>query len=125
MTDDSAQARTVAEPPRTRTADLVSTVLLLSAHIGLAFLIALIAPFFAMVTDSCAYQTCGDEAWVTRAIYVAFGAGALLVLVDAVVSFVLLMKNRLAFWVPLLGCFAQVGVGLVVLYMAALSGPQT
>lgn len=104
-------------------ADVVATVVLLCAHTGFALYTVFTSFFLVMATDACAYQACGDERWVTRAIYLAIGGSALTVLLDVVLAVVLLAKRRVAFYVPLLGCAAQAAVGLAVLHMAALAGP--
>ncbi|AQT82315.1 hypothetical protein B1R94_28325 [Mycolicibacterium litorale] len=110
-------------PRRSNRADVIATVVLLCAHAGFALYTVITSFFLVMATDACAYQTCGDERWVTRAIYLAIGGGALTVLLDAVLAVVLLAKQRLAFYVPLLGCAAQIAVSWAVLHMAALAGP--
>lgn len=103
--------------------DVTATVLLLCAHVGLAIYTAVTSLFLVMTADACAYQPCGDEQWVTRAIYVAMGGGALTVLIDIVLAIMLLDKSRIAFYVPLAGCAAQVAVAILVLHMASLAGP--
>lgn len=107
---------------RVRTADVVVSMALVCVHIALALVMAFVAPFLAMTTDMCAYQACGDEQWVTRAIYTAWGASIVAVLADAIVTGALLAKHRPAFYVPILGCLVQVGIGVLVLYLASLAG---
>lgn len=102
---------------------MIATVVLLCVHAGFALYTAFTSLFLVMATDACAYQACGDERWVTRAIYLAIGGGAVTLVVDVVVATVLLANRRIAFYVPLLGCSAQIGVALAVLRMAALAGP--
>jgi len=67
---------------RMNAVDVIVSILLLCVHVALAFLMAFVAPFLAMGTDACAYQACGDEQWVVRAMYVAWGGGAVTVLLD-------------------------------------------
>jgi hypothetical protein len=111
------------EPRPPRTADLVTTGILLCLHAGIAAIVIVSSFFLVMTTDACAYQQCGDERWVTRAIYVALGGGVLTVLLDVLLAVVLLMKHRIAFYVPVIGCAVQIGIGLLVLHLASLAGP--
>lgn len=112
-------------PPRVRTADVVISMVLVCVHIGLALVMSFVAPFLAMTTDQCAYQACGDEQWVNRAIYTAWGGSAVAVLVDAAITGALLAKGRPAFYVPILGCLLQVGLGVLVVYLVSLAGAIT
>jgi hypothetical protein len=109
--------------PRTHTVDVVVAILLLVAHTTMAFLIAFFSLGLAMGTDACAYQACGDEQWVVRAIAVAWGVGALAVFVDVGLTGLLLANHRIAFYVPIVGCVLQFGIGWLALQMASWAGP--
>lgn len=111
------------EPRRSIPADVIVAIPLLVVHVGLALLMALVAPALAMGTDACAYQACGDEKWVVRAVYLTWAGGALAVIIDIAVTSLLLGKHRIAFWVPIVGCLLQLALGQAVLHMASLSGP--
>jgi Family of unknown function (DUF6264) len=121
--NDLSQQPPPAAPTRARTADVVVSMILVCAHVGLAVLISSMAPFLAMITDSCGYQTCGDEHWVTRAIYTAWGGSAVAVLANVAITGLLLVKQRPAFYVPILGCVLQVGIGFLAFYLVTLAGP--
>lgn len=64
-----------------------------------------------MITDSCGYQKCGDPAWLDRAMYLALWA------------VIRLVRQRVAWVVPLLGCVAQLAVALGAAAMALQAGP--
>lgn len=107
----------------TQVADRIASTLLMCVHIGLAALMGFVAPFLVMGTDPCAYVACGDEQWVVRAVHLAWFGGAFAVIVDVAVTVTLLSKRRVAFYVPIVGCLAQLGIGWLVLHMASWSGP--
>jgi hypothetical protein len=106
-----------------RTGDALGAVALLCIHIALALVMGFIASFLAMGTDACAYQACGDEKWVTRAISTAWLGGITAVVLDVVVTCVLLARHRPASWVPVMGCLMQLGIGFIVVQMASIGGP--
>jgi hypothetical protein len=120
-----ADAEPPVPAPKTHTGDVVGALVLLAVHFLLAASLALYAPFLAMGTDACAYQACGDEHWITWAIDTAWGASALALVVDATLVCVMLARHRRAWWVPVVGCLAQVGLWVAVFQMASLAGPIT
>jgi hypothetical protein len=77
----------------------------------------------AMSTDACAYQDCGDQAWVNHALNLLLPVGGLLFLIDLGVSIVLLAKVRRAWFVPVTGCLTHVVFLLIALKMVSLAGP--
>ncbi len=108
---------------RTQTADRVATVLLLAAH---AFLLAVtigVLGLLVMATDPCGYQKCGDPAWISRAMVLGLGGGAVVFVATLVVAVRRLARHRTAFVVPLIGCAAQVTLTIGAAAMETLAGP--
>ncbi|CAN5193929.1 hypothetical protein BH09ACT8_BH09ACT8_49500 [soil metagenome] len=66
------------------------------------------------------------DAIVTVLLLCVHAAIALYVgLLDLILSVVLVGRGRIAFYVPILGCAANLVLALVVLHMASLAGPAT
>jgi hypothetical protein len=108
---------------RASRADVVVTILLLAAH---GFLVAMtigLLGLLVMGTDPCAYQNCGDPAWINRAMAVGLGGGAAVFVLTLVVAVRRLAGRRTAFFVPLIGCAAQVGLAIAAAAMESLAGP--
>lgn len=108
---------------RTHVLDVVVSILLVVVHTTMALLIAFFSLGLAMGLDACAYQACGDEQWVVRAIALAFGGGAVAVFVDVGLTGLLLAKHRIAFYVPIMFCALQFGIGWLTLQVASWAGP--
>jgi hypothetical protein len=53
-----------------------------------------------MGTDSCAYQACGDPAWINWAMLSAGLGGAILLLITTVMTLGRIVHNRPAWFVP-------------------------
>jgi hypothetical protein len=98
-----------AKPP-VKTLDVIITIVLLVADGVLAALASFMGMFLVMASDPCGVRSCSTElitvGWLMGMIlpWVSFAA-------TAVVAIVLMVKRRLAFWVPL------VGAGLIVLVL--------
>ncbi len=76
-----------------------------------------------MTTDSCGYQKCGDSAWLDRAMYLALWAGGAFLFVDVLVTVIRLVRQRVAWVVPLIGCIAQLAVALGAAAIKSQAGP--
>lgn len=109
--------------PTRQALDVIVTVVLLVAH-GLLFIATmLVLGMLVMGSDPCSSQTCGDPAWVDRAIRLGLWAGIAIFLADLVVTVVRLARRAVAFFVPILGCAAQLALGIGAAAMASLAGP--
>ena len=106
-----------------RTADIVSTIVLLMVHAFLWAATGALLGLLVMGTDPCGYQRCGDPAWIDRAMWLGLGAGGIIVAADLVLAVSRLARRRLAFFVPLIGCAAQLALGLGAAAMEMLAGP--
>jgi hypothetical protein len=78
---------------------------------------------FVMGTDPCGYQRCGDPAWIDRAMWLGVGAGGIIFVADLAVAVSRLAGRRVAFFVPLIGCAAQLALGIGAAAMEMLAGP--
>jgi hypothetical protein len=76
-----------------------------------------------MSTDPCGYQKCGDPAWIDRAMNLGTWGGAALLLIDIVVAVALLVRQKRAFFVPIIGCLAQVALAIAAVAMELQAGP--
>lgn len=105
-----------------RTADVTAFVLLVCvqlAGVGVALLSVLVLP---MSIDNCAYQTCGDEKWINYAIWTALASLAPAGVFSGI-GIIQLARNRIGFWLALVGAVAQWSVLYGAWRMAALAGP--
>jgi uncharacterized BrkB/YihY/UPF0761 family membrane protein len=95
----------VAPPPGkrpVRTWDLVVTIILLVLDGVLAAIMSFFGFFLAMAGDSCGARDCNSEL-IAIGLMVAVALPWLVLILVAIVSIVLLVTRRLAFWVPLVG----------------------
>lgn len=76
-----------------------------------------------MGTDPCGYLKCGDLAWIDRAVSLGIWAGAAILITGFVVAVYLLVRRSVAFFVPIIGCVAQVALGIGAAAMESLAGP--
>jgi len=123
--DPTAQdaATTTAEGRRASTADIVATLVLLVIHGGLYGATFVALGLLVMSTDPCSYQKCGDPAWIDRAMNLGTWGGAALLVADVVVAVYLLVRGRRAFFVPIIGCLAQVALAALAVAMELRAGP--
>jgi len=109
----------VAVKPPVKTLDVVITIVLLVADGVLAALASFMGLFLVMASDSCGARDCNVDlitvGWLMGMIlpWVAFVA-------TVIVAIVLMVKRRLAFWVPLAGA-ALIVLGLVAAFLVASS----
>ena len=119
---DAATATSTAGR-RASTPDIVATVVLLVIHGGLFGATFVVLGLLVTSTDPCGYRTCGDPAWIDRAMNLGTWGGAALLVVDVVVAVYLLVRKRRAFFVPLIGCVAQLVLAAVAVAMELRAGP--
>lgn len=108
---------------RGRPADVAATLVLLIVHGALFGVTIVLLGLFVMVTDPCGSVKCGDPAWIDRATTLGIWGGAAVLVADVVVAVYLLMRRRRAFFVPIIGCAAQVALGIGAAAMEWLAGP--
>jgi hypothetical protein len=127
---DNPAAPTHAPAPQTvsahsgrRIADYLATAVLAIGHFGLYAASFMWLGLMVMGTDACAYQKCGDEAWLWRAIHLNGWGGAALLAVDFALTCWRLVLNRIAWFVPLLGCIAQLALALGCVALETRAGP--
>lgn len=109
-----------AVKPPVRVLDVTITIILLVADGVLAALASFMGMFLVMASDPCGVRECSSElitlGWLLGMIlpWVAFAA-------TAVVAIVLMVKRRVAFWVPLVGA-ALIVLSLVLAFAVTSSG---
>ena len=100
--------------------DLVITIVLLVADGVLAALASMMGMFLVMASDPCGNLTCDGSliaiGWMMGMIlpWVAFA-------ITTVVAIILMVKRRLAFWVPLAGA-ALIVLSLVLAFVVTAAG---
>ncbi len=126
-TDDNEMLAAVAaysgKSERNLAVDRTATLVLLAVH---AFLVAVtigLLSLLVMGTDPCGYQKCGDQAWIDRAMFLGLGGGAVVFVTTLIIAIRRLARRRTAFFVPLLGCLAQVALAVGAAAMETLAGP--
>jgi hypothetical protein len=104
---------TPAQPPgRRRSADTVATILLLIGH-ALMVLFTLFGVVVAVIAQDDLKSRCRwhdldcTNPWIEVAARIAGLGGGLLFILDLVFAITWMLKRRLAFYVPLLGCVGQ------------------
>lgn len=122
-TAQDAATTTPAEGRRSSAADIVATLVLLVVHGGLYGASFVVLGLLVMSTDPCSYQKCGDPAWIDRAMNLGTWGGAALLVADVVVAVYLLVRGRRAFFVPIIGCLAQVALAALAVAMELRAGP--
>lgn len=121
--DDPTTSPPTGDVASTNTADLVATLVLLVVHGGLFAATYVLLGLLVMSTDPCGYQKCGDPAWIDRAMNLNIWAGAALLVLDIAVAVVLLVRRKRAFFVPIIGCLAQVALAVAAAAMELRAGP--
>lgn len=112
---------TAAAPRQRKTWDLVLTIVLLVVYLGWSLLCAFAGALLAMAGDSCgASSTCDYDVLATAFLVGSFGPVALALPV-LIVAIVLVVRKRIAFWVPIVGCVLALGIE-VLSFALATSG---
>jgi len=106
-----------------RLADVVATVVLLVVHFLLFGATIMVLGLLVMGTDPCGYQKCGDPVWLDRGINLGLWAGGAIVCADVVVTLIRLVRKRVAWFVPLIGCLAQLALAFGAAAMESMAGP--
>ncbi len=106
-----------------RTADIAVSIVLLVVHAFLLAATVALLGLLVMVTDSCGSQRCGDQAWIDRAMWLGLGAGAAAGIADLVVTVYRLARRKVAFFVPIIGCAAQLALAVGAAAMESMAGP--
>jgi hypothetical protein len=104
-------------------ANVLGTIALLVAHFVFFTATFVGLGLMVMTTDSCGSRKCGDPAWLDRAMDLALWAGGAFLFLDVLLTVIRLVRQRVAWVVPLLGCVAQLAVALGAAAMALQAGP--
>lgn len=114
-----------AVPPRNPglVADLIATLSLLALQ-GLVLVSSVyMSLFFAMATDSCYADRC-DTNNLRWAYVVADGGGVAVVVFSAIAASILMVRRRVAFWIPVVGLILQIFTFVLGAGLAGSVGPS-
>ncbi|MBO0984981.1 hypothetical protein [Rathayibacter sp. SD072] len=95
--------------------DLVLTVVLLLAEVCATLLLTYVGLFSSMASDGCLGRDDCDFTLLNWGVLIAAGGVWIGMLAALVVSIVLLVRRRIAFWVPIAGTglsFAATAIGI-------------
>ncbi len=106
-----------------RVGDTAATVVLLVVHAFLFGATVVLLSLLVMATDPCGSVPCGDPAWIDRAVWLGIIAGGAIGLADLVVAAYRLARRKVAFFVPVIGCVAQVALAIGAAAMESMAGP--
>lgn len=122
MTQPAAPAPAPPAARPVRTWDVIVTVVLLIGASVLAAIMSFFGFFLAMASDPCGARECNIDL-ITTGMFVAVGLPWLFLIVTVVLSIVLLVKRRLAFWVPLAGAVFIIASWFIGAVIAAAGVP--
>jgi hypothetical protein len=108
---------------RGRPADVAATVVLLLVHGFLLGATVVLLGLLVMGTDPCGSVQCGDPAWIDRAMWLGVWGGTAVLVADFVVAVYFLVRRRTAFFIPIIGCVAQVALAIGAAAMEWQAGP--
>jgi hypothetical protein len=108
---------------RRRVVDVVAAFVLVFGQLVLYCGSFMALGLMVMGTDSCAYEACGDQAWLNRAMHFAGWGGAGLLVVTVIITLLQIVRHRVAWFVPAIGCVAQLGLGFACAAMEMQAGP--
>ncbi|WP_219815172.1 MULTISPECIES: DUF6264 family protein [unclassified Rathayibacter] len=105
--------------PPARVWDVVLTIVLILVASAVTLLLSFFGLFFAMASDSCGGSSACDIGLIEGGMVLAAGGVWVPFLAAVVVSIVLLVRRRLAFWVPVAGLAVSFGCTLIGGWMAS------
>ncbi|ROP48574.1 hypothetical protein EDF44_2688 [Rathayibacter sp. PhB185] len=100
--------------------DLVLTMVLILCALGATLLLSYFGLFFAMASDACGGSNDCDGDLIGWGVLVAAGGVWVPFLAAVAVSIVLLVRRRIAFWVPIAGLALSFGCTVVGGWMATV-----
>lgn len=101
---------TAAAPRQRKTWDLVLTIVLLVAYLCWTLLCAFAGALLAMAGDSCGASSECDTGILATAFLVGSFGPIVLALPVLVASIIVLVRKRVAFWIPLVGSVLALGI---------------
>ncbi|TCL83298.1 hypothetical protein EDF43_104352 [Rathayibacter sp. PhB179] len=100
--------------------DLVLTMVLILCALGATLLLSYFGLFFAMASDACGGSNDCDTDLIGWGVLVAAGGVWVPFLAAVAVSIVLLVRRRIAFWVPIAGLALSFGCTVIGGWMATV-----
>lgn len=102
--------------------DVTITIILLVLAAGLALIVSYLGFFLGMVSDPCGESDC-DFGVIEAGILVAVGLPWVVMLAAVVTAVFLLVRRRIAFWVPLVAAALIVGCWILGATIASAGVP--
>ncbi len=106
-----------------RVGDVAATVVLLVVHAFLFGTTVVLLSLLVMATDPCGSVPCGDPAWIDRGMSLGIFAGGAVGVADLLVAGYRVARRKVAFFVPVIGCVAQLALGIGATAMEWRAGP--
>jgi hypothetical protein len=120
---EDALAHNTSGARNSRLASVVASILL-TVHVLLFGATIMMVGLLVMITAPCSGpQRCRDPAWIDRALTLSLWAGGAMLFADLAVAVLRLARQRVAWFVPVIGCVAQLALALGAAAMGSLAGP--
>lgn len=110
--------------PPVRTWDVIVTIVLLVLDLVLSLLVSFAGLFLVMASDPCGARTCSTDL-IGIGVLVAVALPWLFLVIGVVVGIVLLVRRRIAFWVPLVAAPLIVASWFIGAAIAAAGVPTS
>ncbi|OOB89191.1 hypothetical protein B0T42_18920 [Rathayibacter sp. VKM Ac-2630] len=101
--------------------DLVLTIVLLLAEVCATLLLTYVGLFSGMASDGCMGRDDCDFTLLNWGVLIAAGGVWIGMLAAVVASIVLLMRRRIAFWVPIAGTVLSFAATVIGIWMVTVS----
>ncbi len=101
-----------------RTWDLVLTIVFLVLHLGVAALASFVGFFLAFASDSCGASSVCNYDQIATGMMIGIGGPIVIAVLTLIVSIVLIVVRRIAFWVPLVGSVLAIVVEAAAFFVA-------
>ncbi|WP_372488198.1 DUF6264 family protein [Rathayibacter caricis] len=101
--------------------DLVLTIVLLLAEVCVTLLLTYVGLFSSMASDGCMGRDDCDFTLLNWGVLIAAGGVWIGMLAAVVASIVLLLRRRIAFWVPIAGTVLSFAATVIGIWMVTVS----
>jgi len=110
---------TTTAPAQRRTWDLVLTITLFVLYLGWSVVCCFAGALLAMAGDSCGASSACDDGVLASAFLVGSIGPIVLVLPVLIATVIVLVRKRIAFWIPLLGALLALAIEVASFALAS------